>query len=968
MKKITLLLLMLLTTLKGFSQFGCGTGVIITNGYTSGPITTPGLAGPEDWVTLATPLTGTNAAYWNDDVYLFQYTAGTTTESISITVASVNSWNGVGIFSTCTGTTLSGALATQGTTGANTVKTLTATLAPSQTVYIAVGQWGTPNDLKFSVTNFTVTPVTTPPACTVLAVPVSGATSVSSTLISWAAATGSPSGYKVFAGTTPGGTNIVNGVITSSLNYSLPAFALSTTYYVKIVPTNSNGNAAGCTESSFTSCGPLGNTWTENFDGVTIPALPSCWTGVFAGAAPGAQVITGDVFASTPNSLRIRSDASLPTASIIAVSPNTPNLNGGTNRLVFKAINNDATDDLIIGTLSNPSDASTFTPLQNVDINTTFAQYIVSFVSYTGTDKYIGIKRLSNTQFTSVYIDDISWELAPAAAPVCAVVTATPNATCGNFNTVLSWPAVSGANGYKLTIGTTAGGSQILNNVDIASVLNYSYAGSLSTTYFYKLVPYNNIGNAVGCSESSFTTNSNGCYCPSIPTSNDGAGISNVTIGTIAFPTTDVTYFDHTATTVNMSRGISNNVQITFQTGYTYDANIWVDLNDNFTFEPSELLKNVVSSNATLGYVMDASFVIPATAALGIHRMRIGTSDVSQLPGNPCYNGTYGVYLDFKINVITATCTPPAATTAVVENCASNQYSVNINVTALGSGSPSISYGATTTPITAIGIVNIGPFVAGTPTSITLLHGSDTTCNVILSSVNSNCPATNDICTTATNLTVGGVFATNVINSTSSGATTTAGLVASCSTSTASDVWFSVTVPASGNITIETDAPSPVGLSTVTDTVMSVFSGVCGTLVSVGCDDDLGNGNFSKVVLTGQTPGSVLKVAVWQYSSGFGTPGSGAFRVSAYDASLSTNSFNNEGFSYYPNPVVDYLKLSYTQNIDKVEVMNMLGQVVLAKTINANESSLDMSSLAKGTYMVKVAADNQIKTIKVIKE
>ena len=83
---------------------------------------------------------------------------------------------------------------------------------------------------------------------------------------------------------------------------------------------------------------------------------------------------------------------------------------------------------------------------------------------------------------------------------------------------------------------------------------------------------------------------------------------------------------------------------------------------------------------------------------------------------------------------------------------------------------------------------------------------------------------------------------------------------------------------------------------------------------------------------------------------------------------LATSSFNNEGFSYYPNPVVDFLKLSYTQNIDKVEILNMLGQIVLTKVINSNESNLDMSSLAKGTYMVKVAAENQIKTIKVIKE
>lgn len=83
---------------------------------------------------------------------------------------------------------------------------------------------------------------------------------------------------------------------------------------------------------------------------------------------------------------------------------------------------------------------------------------------------------------------------------------------------------------------------------------------------------------------------------------------------------------------------------------------------------------------------------------------------------------------------------------------------------------------------------------------------------------------------------------------------------------------------------------------------------------------------------------------------------------------LGTSSFNNDGFFYYPNPVVDFLKLSYSQNIDKIEVMNMLGQVILSKIVNAKESNLDLSSFAKGTYMVKVEVENQIKTIKVIKE
>jgi hypothetical protein len=51
-----------------------------------------------------------------------------------------------------------------------------------------------------------------------------------------------------------------------------------------------------------------------------------------------------------------------------------------------------------------------------------------------------------------------------------------------------------------------------------------------------------------------------------------------------------------------------------------------------------------------------------------------------------------------------------------------------------------------------------------------------------------------------------------------------------------------------------------------------------------------------------------------------------------------------------------------------VAVFNLLGQKMSSKTVNANQSKVDMSNLASGTYVVKVTADNQTKTIKVIKE
>ena len=83
---------------------------------------------------------------------------------------------------------------------------------------------------------------------------------------------------------------------------------------------------------------------------------------------------------------------------------------------------------------------------------------------------------------------------------------------------------------------------------------------------------------------------------------------------------------------------------------------------------------------------------------------------------------------------------------------------------------------------------------------------------------------------------------------------------------------------------------------------------------------------------------------------------------------LATNTFNNATFASFPNPVKDVLNLSYDKNITNISVINLLGQEVLSAKINSNDAKIDMSSLKSGIYMVKVFAENQEKTIKVIKE
>ncbi|QYJ68050.1 Ig-like domain-containing protein [Flavobacterium litorale] len=83
---------------------------------------------------------------------------------------------------------------------------------------------------------------------------------------------------------------------------------------------------------------------------------------------------------------------------------------------------------------------------------------------------------------------------------------------------------------------------------------------------------------------------------------------------------------------------------------------------------------------------------------------------------------------------------------------------------------------------------------------------------------------------------------------------------------------------------------------------------------------------------------------------------------------LSSNDFNRNKFSFYPNPVKDVLTVSYNSEITSVAVFNLLGQQVMAEQPNTSEVKLDMTSLSDGTYLVTITAGNIVETIKIVKK
>jgi len=83
---------------------------------------------------------------------------------------------------------------------------------------------------------------------------------------------------------------------------------------------------------------------------------------------------------------------------------------------------------------------------------------------------------------------------------------------------------------------------------------------------------------------------------------------------------------------------------------------------------------------------------------------------------------------------------------------------------------------------------------------------------------------------------------------------------------------------------------------------------------------------------------------------------------------LGVPTFNTSTIKVYPNPVKDVLQVSSEKGISKIQIMNLLGQEVAVKAINTNQGQVDMSNMAAGSYLVKITSEEGTKTVKVIKQ
>ena len=311
------------------------------------------------------------------------------------------------------------------------------------------------------------------PACVSLTDPLDGAIDVLiGTDLSWEAAP-TASGYILNVGTTTGGTDILNNqdlgnVTTFDLPVDLPEF---TEIFVTVIPYNATGNATGCEEESFT---------TQLF-------VPACVS--LADPLDGAI----DVLIGTDLSWE-----AAPTASGYILNVGTTT--GGTDILNNQDVGNVTTFDL-------PTDLPEFTEI------------FVTIIPYNATGNDTGCEEES---FTTELFE-----------PACVSLTdPLDGAIDVLIGTDLSWEASPTASGYILNVGTTTGGTDIINNQDVGNVTTFDLPADLPefTEIFVTIIPYNATGNAAGCEEESFTTELFEPDCVSLTDPLDGA--IDVLIGT----------------------------------------------------------------------------------------------------------------------------------------------------------------------------------------------------------------------------------------------------------------------------------------------------------------------------------------------------------------------------------------------------------------------------------------------------
>jgi len=483
--------------------------------------------------------------------------------------------------------------------------------------------------------------------------------------LSWTAPASVPGSYDVYytsstvapnASTTPSQSGIT--ATTAPMSGLTP----QTRFHVW-VRSNCSGNVGEWAYGTtfLTPCSTYSVPYSENFDTTAVGSTsntnaPYCWsyleTASFAGS--GYVVATNPFVA--PNSY-VLSNSSATTGNQMLVSPQTISLSDGTKRVRFHARGASANYSLQVGTLTDPTDPTTFTSVSTITLTNAHALYNVNLPN--GGGGYLAFRHNLGATSRSIYIDNINVE----AIPSCTEAV-NPVVTAQGMNSIsLSWTdlGVTPTNSYDIyysTTNTPPTPTVTLNAANsITSNTTSAVVSGLSTDTTYYFWVRSNCSATVQTAWSSSVSSFTGYCRPSSTNQNSwisgftstGASINMAYASPSAMTGTNgYQNLSLSGNTILSAPSAATPLTVTVGGGGSYGVAIWVDWDNSLTFSTAERVY------ATTGYITtpaNTTLTIPAGQAVGNYRMRVMCDYNSTSPSNPCATPTRGEFLDFTLQV-----------------------------------------------------------------------------------------------------------------------------------------------------------------------------------------------------------------------------------------------------------------------------------------------------------------------------
>tara|TARA_R110002072_G_scaffold16233_1_gene63783 strand:- start:81990 stop:85844 length:3855 start_codon:yes stop_codon:yes gene_type:complete len=762
-----------------------------------------------------------------------------------------------------------------------------------------------------------------------------------------------------------------------------------------------------------TACADFVANYNDSFEGVNVNAeeIKPCWSvfdntiGDFKtfGSSYNIDPVEGDLM------LRMYFTSTSNLEELVLMTPEFSDLNID-KQLRFKMnkrANNEADMNVIVGTVADPSDMSTFTVLDDTSLNQTtivadtWTEFVIDLSGYDTTlgHSYIAFKpQHSGTGATQyLFMDDFNYEYVDSEQfndePETAnVLTASTDYTCNNARTgdfvnatqSEEFPCASPTFGdfkdlwFRFTPDSSGEHAFALENITGEDMNMYVYEGSSVNP-----IPINS-----GCSTHYITTalQAGTTYFVSI-----ASDVPTAQYELCVFPLPPTPSNDETTGAIALTESTDNSC-----------------------------------SNATGGYTASATHSVESECgadSLDVWYTFTPTTTANYTFRRDIINGGGVTYM----SVYEGT---PSNLTQITDSCTS--YLQTVDLVAGETYYVAVSSSVTSIP------VYFNLCVYQSPPA----------------------PA-NDECSDSETLTVGLDFQSSFIVGNNTSATRNiADPLVLCDglefEEKGKDVWYNVTVPNSGRLVLETKYNDDPYL---TDPGMQAYAGTCSNLESLYCSSDEGDGFFNYIELTDLQPGTEILVRVWGRVGTFGE-----YKIAAYDDSptcafpsnieieditettafmtfdapdpaptsgyeyilqpagtgypgaatgvsfnstevllsnltpnteyeiyvkslcstngsawegpvvftteevLGTTDFDTDTFTFYPNPVKNILNVSNNEVIEYVNVYDFAGKKVKTSLINNISGQVDMSGLSAGLYMLEAKTALDTKVFKVIVE